>query len=116
MENNLDEEVTKKNSNNPKDSKRAAKREPTKNSNFFVNTKFHFENNSWTWTNGGQIHENEWLAIEGMQPIHPIIPIKVELGRVPGFDDPFNSSVSVWDGNNYCNLNFDRFCFKYRRG
>ena len=46
-------------------------------SNFFVNTKFHFENNSWTWTNGGQINAEEWLAVEGRQPIHPIIPIKV---------------------------------------
>ena len=44
---------------------------------FFVNTKFHFENNSWTWTNGGQINPNEWLAVEGRQPIYPIIPIKV---------------------------------------
>ena len=45
--------------------------------NFFVNTKFHFENNSWTWTNGGQINAEEWLAVEGRRPIHPIIPIKV---------------------------------------
>ena len=46
-------------------------------SNFFVNTKFHFENNSWTWTNGGQINAEEWMAVEGRQPIHPIIPVKV---------------------------------------
>ena len=44
---------------------------------FFVNTKFHFENNSWTWTNGGQINANEWLAVEGSHPIHPVIPIQV---------------------------------------
>ena len=63
-------DATKKNSKD-------AKRNTVKHSDFFVNTKFHFENNSWTWTNGEQIHANEWLAIEGMQPIHPIIPIKV---------------------------------------
>ena len=37
--------------------------------------------------------------------------IKVELGRVPGFGE----SGSVWDGNNYCNLHFDRSCFEYRK-
>ena len=46
-------------------------------SNFFVNTKFHFENNSCTWTNGGQINAEEWMAVEGRQPIHPIITIQV---------------------------------------
>ena len=38
--------------------------------------------------------------------------LKVELGRVPGFGE----SGSVWDGNNYCNLHFDRSCFEYRKG
>ena len=65
------------NSDNPKDQDRDAKRDPKRDSNFFVNTKFHFENNSWTWTNGGQIHANEWLVVEGRHPIHPIVPIKV---------------------------------------
>ena len=60
-----------------KQNSKDAKRDTVKDSNFFVNTKFHFENNSWTWTNGGQINANEWLAVEGRQPIHPIIPIKV---------------------------------------
>ena len=44
---------------------------------FFVNTEFHFENNSWTWKNGAVINANEWLNIEGKRPIYPIIPSKV---------------------------------------
>ena len=46
-------------------------------SKFFVNTKFHFENNSWTWVHGGQIRPNEWLRIEGTHQIYPVIPIQV---------------------------------------
>ena len=66
-------DATKENSKDAKD----PLKKTVKNPNFFVNTKFHFENNSWTWTNGGQINANEWLAVEGMYPIHPVTPIQV---------------------------------------
>ena len=46
-------------------------------SRFFVNTKFHFENNSWTWVHGGQIRQNEWLNIQDTNEIYPFIPIQV---------------------------------------
>ena len=46
-------------------------------SRFFVNTKFHFENNSWTWAHGGQIRQHEWFIIEGTNQIYPFIPIQV---------------------------------------
>ena len=46
-------------------------------SKFFVNTKFHFENNSWTWVQGGQIGSNEWLIIQDTNEIYPFIPIQV---------------------------------------
>ena len=46
-------------------------------SRFFVNTKFHFENNSWTWVHGGQIRPNEWLIIQDTNEIYPFIPIQV---------------------------------------
>ena len=44
---------------------------------FFVNTKFHFENNSWTWVNGGQIKADEWHFIPGTNQKYPVIPIQV---------------------------------------
>ena len=44
---------------------------------FFVNTKFHFKNNSWTWVNGGQIQSNEWLFLPGSSQKYPIIPVQV---------------------------------------
>ena len=75
QENNLAEKNWLKESmKNQNDAKRD---QQLMDSDFFVNTKFHFENNSWTWTNGGQINANEWLKVEGRRPIHPIIPIKV---------------------------------------
>ena len=55
------------------------KRGDIKDFNFFVSTKFHFGNNSWTWTNGGQINANEWYNIQGRTPVYPITPIKVFL-------------------------------------
>ena len=55
------------------------KRGDIKDFNFFVSTKFHFGNNSWTWTNGGQINANEWYNILGRTPVYPITPIKVFL-------------------------------------
>ena len=44
---------------------------------FFVNTKFHFKNNSWTWVHGGQIKPNEWLFLPGSSQKYPIIPVQV---------------------------------------
>ena len=53
---------------------------------FFVDTKFHFENNSWTWANGGQIKPSEWFAFEGYDPVSPVTPIQVQFSRILRLD------------------------------
>ena len=75
-ENNLADDTEEINKNGADPSTEQVKNSQRK-SRFFVNTKFHFENNSWTWVHGGQIRPNEWLKIEGTHQIYPVIPIQV---------------------------------------
>ena len=42
--------------------------------------------------------------------------IQVELGRIADFGRNPNYKDDVWMGESYCDLNFDKFCFKYRCG
>ena len=78
--NNPDDKIDNKAQNleNPEDAKKG-----DQNMDFFVNTKFHFGNNSWTWANGGRINATEWLVVEGSRPINPLIPIQVSGDRYP---------------------------------
>ena len=89
---------------------------------FFVNTKFHFKNNSWTWANGGQIKANEWLVIPGTNQKYPVIPVQVneELSSILGCDQHKIEIKGIlgraWKSleNKHCDLNSDQNCFMYR--
>jgi len=89
---------------------------------FFVNTKFHYENNSWTWANGGQIKANEWLVIPGTNQKYPVIPVQVneELSSILRCDQHKVGIKGVlgraWKSleNKHCDLNSDQNCFMYR--